>query len=69
MESQTNCPSCKSSHQEAAKFDGMAITLDRASGLKKAFNPAGAVHCQVCMDCGALSGFRVDPALIAKMLG
>ena len=68
MASEAKCPSCQSTHLEAAKFDGMAITLDRATTLKKLWNTAGSVHCKVCMACGALSDFRVDAERIAGML-
>ena len=68
MESDSKCAACQSARTEPAKLDGMAVTLDRAGTLKKLVNPVGHVHCRVCMDCGALTGFRVDPEMAARSL-
>ena len=68
METVPACPSCHSTRLEPGQFDGMAITLDRASTLEKIINAAGGVTCRVCMECGTLSDFRVDPKRIAGTL-
>lgn len=63
-----NCPSCGSSRLEAAVLEGMVIRLDRAGTLSRVFSVGTEVHCKVCMDCGAVSDLRGDPAKLAAKL-
>ena len=64
----TACGSCGSSRVESSLLEGMAVRPERVSTLKKVFNVGGQVFCVVCLDCGALSGLRADPAAVAQML-
>lgn len=64
----TACGSCGSHRVESSVLEGMAIRPERVSTMKKVFNVGGQVSCVVCLDCGALSGLRADPAAVAKML-
>lgn len=45
-----------------------AITLTRASTMKKVFSAGNQVLCDVCMDCGVLNRLRGNPGDLAKQL-
>ncbi|MES2639402.1 MAG: hypothetical protein V4850_07950 [Myxococcota bacterium] len=62
------CTACGSANVESAILEGAAIRLERASLKKKIFNVGGAISCVACLDCGALTSLRGDPASLAKMV-
>ena len=62
------CAKCGSARVEAARLDGMALSLEKSSTMKKIFNVGGAVSCRVCIDCGAIFDLRGDPEKLAEML-
>ena len=63
------CPECRSASVEDAVIEGASVRLQRASALKRVFATGNAVQLRACLDCGALFGFRADPAALKAQVG
>lgn len=61
------CPECAKSRVEPATIASAGVWPDRASALKKAFT-AAELKATVCLECGAVFGFRTDVERFRKML-
>ncbi len=62
------CSSCGSTRVEDAELMGAGLQPARASAWRKAL-AAPQLKARLCLDCGAVDGFRVDAEQIRSMLG
>lgn len=62
------CGGCGTTRLEKAMLEGTALRLERSSALKKVLNVGGAVFADVCLERGAVSNLRGDPAKLAEMI-
>ena len=66
--SDSTCAACGSSRVESAAIEGAALRPEKSSMRKRIFSVGMQIQCLACLDCGAITGLRVDPKAMASVL-